>query len=229
MEDIAIIGAGNVGAALTRLLTAAGHRVTVANSRGPQTLSDLAAQTGATARTVADAVEDAEVLVLAVPFGAIPDLAGALAKLPEQTVVVDAGNYVPVLRDAAIGELDDGGTESAWAARQLGRPVIKAFNTITATHLASLGRPAGAADRIALPVAGDDPAATARVRALVDAAGFDPVDAGPLADSWRQQPGTPVYTADLDAAGVRAALDAATPQHTAEWRSRIAQAAGRTA
>jgi predicted dinucleotide-binding enzyme len=129
MEGITIIGAGNVGAALTRLLTAAGHRVTVANSRGPQSLSDLAAQTGATARTVAEAVEDAEVLVLAVPFGAIPDLAGALAKLPQQTVVVDAGNYVPALRDAPIGELDDGGTESAWTARQLGRPVIKAFNT----------------------------------------------------------------------------------------------------
>ncbi|CAK7286454.1 putative 8-hydroxy-5-deazaflavin:NADPH oxidoreductase [Streptomyces misionensis JCM 4497] len=180
-------------------------------------------------RTVAGAVADAGIVVIAVPFGAVPDVAGALADLPEKTVVVDAGNYVPVLRDATIDELDNGGTESAWTAQRLGRPVIKAFNTITAAHLASLSRPAGAPDRLALPVAGDDPAATARVRALVDAAGFDPVDAGTLADSWRQQPGTPVYTADLDAAGVRAALETATPEHTAEWRARIAHTAtGRT-
>jgi predicted dinucleotide-binding enzyme len=99
--DISIIGAGNVGATLTRLLTSAGHRVSVASSRGPQTLSALAAETGAQARTVAEAGRDADVVIVAVPFGAVPDLArDALTDLPEGTVVVDSGNYVPGLRDA---------------------------------------------------------------------------------------------------------------------------------
>ncbi|MEU3986592.1 NADPH-dependent F420 reductase [Streptomyces sp. NPDC026672] len=226
---ISIIGTGSVGSALTRRLTAAGHQVTIANSRGPHTLSALASGTGAQARKVGEAVADADVVILAVPFGAVPDLAGALADLSEEAVLADAGNYVPVLRDALIGELDDGGTESTWIAGQLGRPVVKAFNTITAAHLAALARPAGAPDRIALPVAGDAPEATARVRAVVDSAGFDPVDAGPLANSWRQQPGTPVYTADLNAADVRAALARAVPQDTRTWRRKIARvASGRT-
>jgi predicted dinucleotide-binding enzyme len=227
--NISIIGAGNVGATLTRLLTAAGHRVSVANSRGPQTLSALAAETGAQARTVAEAGRGADVVIVAVPFGAVPDIArDALTDLPEGTVVVDSGNYVPGLRDAAVPELD-GGVESVWTAARIGRPVVKAFNTVTADHLARLGRPAGAAGRIALPVAGDDPAGTTRVRELVGDAGFDAVDAGPLAESWRQQPGTPVYTADLDAAGVREALRHAKPEQTRRWRARMIEAAARSA
>ena len=83
--------------------------------------------------------------------------------------------------------------------------MIKAFNNIYAQHLLELGRPAGAAGRIALPVAGDDDAAKAVVLRLVDELGFDGVDAGRLDESWRQQPGTPVYTPDLDADGVRRA------------------------
>ena len=95
--------------------------------------------------------------------------------------------------------------------------MVKAFNNIYARHLDNSGRPPGPAGRVALPVAGDDPAAKATVMGLVDALGFDPVDAGELADSWRQQPGTPVYTADRDAAGVVEGLASASPERPADF------------
>src|SRR5262249_9714375 len=109
--------------------------------------------------------------------------------------------------------------ESKWVAQQLGRPVIKAFNNIYARHLLELGRPKGVAERIALPVAGDDAAAKDIVLKLVDELGFDGVDAGGLDESWRQQPGTPVYTKDFDAEGVRRALFEAKKDRTPEWRA----------
>ena len=104
-------------------------------------------------------------------------------------------------------------------SNQLGRPVIKTFNNIYAKHLHEFGRPKGDPARIALPVAGDDPKAKATVMGLVDELGFDPVDSGTLDESWRQQPGTPVYATDRDAQGVRRALAAATPERKAEWRA----------
>jgi 8-hydroxy-5-deazaflavin:NADPH oxidoreductase len=103
--------------------------------------------------------------------------------------------------------------------QRIGHPVIKAFNNIYARHLLELGKPAGAPDRIALPVAGDDAAAKAVVLKLVDDLGFDPVDVGGLDESWRQQPGSPVYTKDYDAAGVRKALAAAQMERTPDWRA----------
>jgi predicted dinucleotide-binding enzyme len=110
-----------------------------------------------------------------------------------------------------------GMVESRWVQQQLGRPVIKAFNNIYADHLRDNGRPAGTSGRIALPVAGDDESAKAVVMQLIDDLGFDAVDAGSLDQSWRQQPGTPVYTTDLDADGVRRALSEASPQRPPQW------------
>src|SRR3954469_21211833 len=109
--------------------------------------------------------------------------------------------------------------ESRWVSEQLGRPVVKAFNTIHAQHLMELGRPAGTPGRIALPVAGDDPAATAVVLRLIDELGCDGVDAGGLDESWRQQPDTPVYGTNHDAEGVRRALSEANPGRKPEWRA----------
>jgi predicted dinucleotide-binding enzyme len=103
-------------------------------------------------------------------------------------------------------------TESRWVSQQLGRPVVKAFNNIAARSLMNGGRPKGAPGRIALPVAGDDPAAKAVVLRLLDRLGFDGVDAGGLDESWRQQPGTPVYGTDRDAEGVRRGLAEARPE-----------------
>ncbi len=214
---IGIIGAGNIGGNLTRRFTTAGHEVRVANSRGPETLADLAAETGATAVSVAEAAQGAEVVVVTIPQKNVPGLPkDVFAGAADGVVVIDTGNYYPQQRDGKIAAIEEGQPESAWVAEQLGRPVVKAFNGIYAANLLTHGRPEGAADRLALPVAGDN---TDVVRRLVEQIGFTAVDAGPIAESWRQQPGTPVYGADLDADGVRAALASASPDRTAEWKA----------
>ena len=139
--------------------------------------------------------------------------------MDEGVVVVDTGNYYPRQRDGRIEEIESGMPESRWVEQQLGRPVIKAFNNIYAQHLMEKGQPAGTTGRIALPVAGDDPAAKAVVIRLVDELGFDALDAGGLDESWRQQPGSPVYGKDLDADGVLRALADASPERKPEWRA----------
>jgi predicted dinucleotide-binding enzyme len=217
---IGIIGAGNIGGNLARRFAALGHDVAVANSRGPETLADLAAETGAKAVTVREAARGRDVVIVTIPQKAIPDLPRDLfAGVPGGVAVVDTGNYYPRHRDGRIAGIEDGLTESRWVEQQLGRPVIKAFNNIYARHLLTHGKPAGTPGRIALPVAGDDPAAKAVVMRLIDELGFDPVDAGGLDDSWRQQPETPVYGTDLDAEGVRRALAEASPERKPEWRA----------
>src|ERR1700730_5750914 len=149
----------------------------------------------------------------------IPNLpAGLFADTPDRVVVVDTGNYYPRQRDGRINAIEAGLSESRWVEQQIGRPVIKAFNNIYARHLFELGRSAGAPGRIALPVAGDDDAAKTVVLKLVEELGFDGVDAGGLDESWRQQPGTPVYTKDFDADGVRRGLYEASKDRTPEWR-----------
>lgn len=217
---IGIIGAGNIGGTLTRRLTALGHDVAVANSRGPDTLRDLAAETGAQAVTVPEAVRDRDLVVVTIPERNVPDLpAGLFDGVDDRVVVVDTGNYYPRQRDGRIDGIENGLPESRWVEQQLGRPVVKAFNNIYAQHLLERGQPAGTPGRIALPVAGDDPAAKAVVMQLIDQLGFDPVDAGGLDESWRQQPGSPVYTHDYDAAGVRRGLAEARPERTPDWRA----------
>ena len=138
---------------------------------------------------------------------------------PDNLVVVDTGNYYPRQRDGRIKGIEDGLTESRWVEQQLGHPVVKAFNNIHAQHLMERGQPAGTPGRIALPVAGDDPVAKAVVLRLIDELGFDGVDAGGLHESWRQQPDTPVYGTNHDAAGVRRALTEASPERKMEWRA----------
>ena len=216
---IGVIGAGNIGGTLTRRLTALGHEVAVANSRGPESLADLAGETGAKAVRVADAAAGAELVVVTVPMRAVPLLPdGFLDAAAPEAPVVDTGNYYPA-RDGFIEPIENGTTESRWVSEQLERPVVKAFNTIQSRHLLELGKPAGSPGRIALPVAGDDDAAKHVVMALVDELGFDPVDAGSIDESWRQQPGTPVYAADLDAAGAIEALAEASPERRESFRA----------
>ncbi len=217
---IGIIGAGNIGGTLTRRLRQLGHEVFVANSRGPDTLRDLAAETGAHPVTAEQAARSGDVVIVTIPERHVSELPADLFRgVPAEVVVVDTGNYYPRQRDGRIDGIEDGTTESRWVARRLGRPVVKAFNNIFAQHLLERGKPSGAPGRIALPVAGDDARAKAIVMKLVDELGFDPVDAGGLDESWRQQPGTPVYAQDFDAAGVRRALAQATPERRPEWRA----------
>ncbi|MEU6573882.1 NAD(P)-binding domain-containing protein [Streptomyces sp. NPDC046805] len=217
---IGIIGAGNIGGNLTRRLTALGHDVSVANSRGPHTLTALAEETGATPVMAEDAARGAEVVVVTVPVKAVPHLpAGLLDGAAEGVAVIDTGNYYPKERDGRIPEIEqEGRTESRWTEQQIGHPVIKAFNGTYAQDILERPRPSGAPDRMALPVAGDDPAAKAKVRSLIDELGFDTVDAGGIDDSWRQQPGTPVYGLREGLAAVQKALTEASPERPAEFR-----------
>jgi 8-hydroxy-5-deazaflavin:NADPH oxidoreductase len=138
--------------------------------------------------------------------------------------VLDTGNYYPT-RDGHIPRIEQGQPESAWVAEQIGRPVIKAFNNIFFKSLLENRRPKGTPDRIALPVAGDPVEARAKAMRLVDELGFDPVDGGGVEESWRQQPGTPCYTKDLNAVQLKAALDAAERSRVPEYRKAADDAA----
>ncbi|MEV7226008.1 MULTISPECIES: NADPH-dependent F420 reductase [Polymorphospora] len=193
MTTIGLIGSGHIGGTLARLAVAAGHDVVLSNSRGPETLAELVDELGPKARagTPAEAAEAGDIVVVTVPLKAYRDVpAGPLAG----KVVVDTNNYYPE-RDGRIAELEDGSTTTGeLLARHLTDAlVVKGFNNIFFAHLASLARPAGAADRTALPVAGDDPAAKRAVAEFLDSIGFDTVDIGPLAENWRTQRDTPVY------------------------------------
>ena len=217
---VGIIGAGSMGGILARHLVKLGHRVSIANSKGPESLTALAAEIGARPVSVADAASGAEIVFLAIPTKAVLDLPRALfADLPGSVVVIDTGNYHPELRDGRIDAIERGTLDSQWVTQRIGRPVIKAFNNIFAKSLLEKGVAKGAAGRIALPVAGDSPDAKATVLRLVDALGFDALDGGDLDNSWRQQPGTPAYCHDLEAAALRRALAEADRSRIAEYRA----------
>jgi hypothetical protein len=218
--EIGIIGAGQIGGTLTRLLTKQGHTVKVSNSRAPETLADLAAETGATAVWAKDAPVDADLVIVSIPQKNTPDLApGIVSTRKPDAPVIETNNYYPQQRDGRIDAIEDGTPESVWVSEQLGAPVFKVFNGIFWKRLLENGVPRGTAGRIALPIAGDDPAGKQIVSDLVDSIGFDPVDAGTLAESWRQQPETPVYGKDLDAAGAKKALAEASPERPEGFRA----------
>jgi 8-hydroxy-5-deazaflavin:NADPH oxidoreductase len=220
MTTIGFIGSGMIGGTVARLSLAAGHRVVMSNSRGPETLQDLVAELGplATAATCAQAAEAGDLVVVSIPVRAVGDVpAKPLAGKP----VLDTGNYYPQ-RDGQIEVLDNGAlTSSGLLQRYLpDAHVVKVFNNIYYKHLESLTRPSGASDRTALPIAGDDAAAKTAVTAYLDSIGYDAVDGETLADSWRQEPNTPVYGAPYgpfssetghpaNAATIRTALAAA--------------------
>jgi predicted dinucleotide-binding enzyme len=224
---IGIIGAGNIGGTLARRLAALGHQVSIANSRGPDSLAAFARETSARPVTVEDAARAGDVVIISIPLKSIAKLPPDLFKgVPDSVVVVDTGNYYPRQRDGRIDPIEHGATEARWVADRVGRPVVKAFNNIYARHLLERGKPKGAPGRIALPIAGDDPRAKEIVSRLLDELGFDAVDGGGLDESWRQQPGTPVYGTDLDAAGVRRGLAEAKQERPAEFRAGEAAVSG---
>ncbi|MFD1545605.1 NADPH-dependent F420 reductase [Nonomuraea guangzhouensis] len=192
-RTLGLIGSGMIGSSVARLAVAAGLEVVLSNSRGPETLADLVADLGEQARaaTPAEAARAGDLVVAAIPLNACEHLpAEALAG----KTVLDTANYYPE-RDGHLAELDAGElTSSALLQRHLAASqVVKAFNNITPHQLFSLARPTGGPDRSALPIAGDDPEAKAAATRLLDVLGYDAVDIGPLADSWRSEPNTPVY------------------------------------
>jgi 8-hydroxy-5-deazaflavin:NADPH oxidoreductase len=193
MTTVGFIGSGSIGGTVARLAVAAGYDVVLSNSRGPATLVGLVGELGPQARaaTSAEAAAAGDIVVVSVPFHAhrqlpVEQLAGK--------VVLDTDNYYPQ-RDGHFAELDEGLLTSAeLEQRHLGTAkVVKVFNNIFFRHLQSLPRPAGAADRTALTIAGDNAEAKRTAAAFLDAIGYDAVDIGPLAESWRVQPGQPAY------------------------------------
>jgi predicted dinucleotide-binding enzyme len=219
---IGIIGTGSIGSTLARKLAAAGHEVKIANSRGPGSLADLAKEIGAQAVARDNAVQDVEVVILSLPFAAYSNLKSLLSAISPKVAVLDTSNYYP-MRDGEIAGVDGEMAESAWVGEQLGRSVIKTWNAVLAQTLAEHGRPAGAVGRLALPVAGDDPAAKAIALQLVEETGFDAFDAGSIAESWRHQPGTPAYCTELSLEELKPALAAANRDQAPSYRDAIIQ------
>ncbi|MGM5068706.1 NADPH-dependent F420 reductase [Rhodococcus qingshengii] len=207
-KRIGILGAGSIGSTLTRRLSEAGHDVKVANSRGPETIDSSLCEYGAR-RVEAEVVAvDVDVLVTSIPFNMMPGIVSLVAALPPEVVIIDTSNYYPH-RDGNIPAVDSGQAEGEWVSEILGRPVVKAWNAITSQSFAAKATPSGAQGRIAIPVAGDKATGRDIAMGLVEDTGFDAFDAGALADSWRQQPASPVYCTDLTLREIPAALAAA--------------------
>jgi 8-hydroxy-5-deazaflavin:NADPH oxidoreductase len=209
VKTIGLIGAGHVGSQIARAAIASGYDVVISNSREPQTLADLVSELGPQARagTTEEAATTGDLVVVAIPVMAIGDLP---AEPLVGKTVIDANNYYP-LRDGDIAALDEDNLTSSelLQSRLPGAHVVKAFNHIYARQITTDGTPPRSRNRRALVIAGDDLVAKSRVAELIDGFGFDVVDAGSLAESWRIQPGTPGYVQQLNAEELTAALAAA--------------------
>jgi 8-hydroxy-5-deazaflavin:NADPH oxidoreductase len=205
---IGILGAGFIGATLTRTLSKAGHDVKVANSRGPETIDPDLLVSGAAPVDAADVVVDVDVLITSIPFNRMPRIASLVECTSPDTAIIDTSNYYRQ-RDGNIAAIDEGQVESVWVSGRLGRPIAKAWNAITAESFAGKASHSGAPGRIAIPVAADRDGDRAVAMQLVDETGFDAFDAGVIADSWRQQPAAPAYCTDLSREELHAALAAA--------------------
>ena len=210
---IGILGTGHIGKTLVRTLSAAGHDVKVANSRGPDTIERDVLASGGRAVTAAEALVDDDVVILSIPLNRLPGIAPLIAAVPADTVIIDTSNYYPA-RDGRIEAIEAAQVESLWVSEELGRPIVKAWNAIGSDSFARKGKPAGSPDRIAIPVAAENDRDRKVGMALVEDTGFDAFDAGTLADSWRQQPGAPGYCTDLT-------LDEMPAAHAAAERARL--------
>jgi len=192
---IGIIGAGSIGSTIARRLARYGHDVVIANSRGPETIDQAALPTGARAVSAADAARGVDVLIVSVPMNRNPDIAEYVRSTPERAVVIDTSNYYP-MRDGSVRDFEEGVPESVWLSELFGRPVAKAWNAITSQSFDAKASEPGDLGRVAIPVSADRDADRAVAMQLVEQTGFDAVYAGVLAESWRQQPGSPVYCTD---------------------------------
>jgi predicted dinucleotide-binding enzyme len=217
---IGIIGAGNIGAAIAQKLAAGGHAVKLANSKGPESIRDLARDLGVSAVSKEDAVKDVDAIVLSIPFAAYSSLSNLFRAVPAGVTVIDTSNYYP-FRDGSMSAIENGTPESIWVSEQIGMPVVKAWNAALAHTLAHKGKPEGMSGRIAIPVAGDDAKDKTIAMQLVGMTGFDAVDAGTLAQSWRQQPGTPAYCTELTADELVSALAAADQERAPAHRETL--------
>ncbi len=202
---IGIIGTGAIGSILAEKFSHAGHHVKVTNTRSMAELEKIAASVGASAATIYGVVQDVDAIIFSMPFNAYKELPQDLLKeVPQNVVVMDTSNYYP-FRDGNIPELEQI-TESEYISKILNRPLVKVFNNMLEGTLKYKGKAAGAESRVAISIAGDNPEHKKVVTELVDITGFDTVDGGSLAESWRQQPGTPAYCTELNESDLKQAL-----------------------
>ena len=195
---IGVIGTGQIGATLIRQYTKAGHDVKITNARNVEKLKDLASETGAKVVSLNAVATGVDAMVVSIPLREIPTLSKSLVtNISSNTIVIDTSNYYPI-RDGRIDEIENGMIESVWVSNQLSAPVIKVYNSILAGSLVEAGLPKGSSSRIALPISGDTEQGKRVAATLVNDSGFDALDIGNLQDSWRQQPGSPVYCTDLN-------------------------------
>jgi predicted dinucleotide-binding enzyme len=202
---IGIVGTGSIGGLLAEKLSKAGHQIKVTNTRAMPELEKIAASLGAKAATIQEVVQDVDAIIFSLPFNAYKDLpTDLLEEVPQDVVVMDTSNYYP-FRDGEIPELEQI-TESEYISGILNRPLVKVFNNMLEGTLKYKGKAIGAENRVAISIAGDNEEHKRLVAQLVDLTGFDTVDAGTLAESWRQQPGTPAYCTELEKAELKQAL-----------------------
>ena len=206
---IGIIGAGQIGAALIRQYSKAGHDVKMTNASGVNKLKALEDETGAKPVSLTEVVINVDVLVISIPLLEIPKLSKSINQIiSANTVIIDTTNYYPI-RDGQIDEIEKGMPESIWVSHQLSHPVVKVYNSVLSGSLVQAGLPIGSASRIALPISGDNQQAKSLVATLVNDSGFDALDIGNLQASWRQQPGSPVYCTDLNLSQLKSNFQAA--------------------
>ncbi|WP_458404393.1 NADPH-dependent F420 reductase [Methanobrevibacter sp.] len=221
---IGIIGVGAIGGTIARKLAKKGHSVKVANSRGKESVKEFADEIGGIPSDISEISQDIDVLILSVPYGAVESIPKTVfSDLPSGAIVVDTGNYYPEVRNETIEGLENGEVESVWLSNHIERPVIKAFNTLLAYSLAELGRENGEEGRLAMQVAGDDEKEKEIVMNMVDQCGFDPYDAGTLAESWKMQPTSAGYCCDYTAEELKSVKEKSTqtPESVAENRAKI--------
>jgi hypothetical protein len=214
---IGIIGAGSIGSTIARRLSRQGHDVMIANSRGPETIDEAALRTGARAVAAAEVAHGVDVLIVSVPMNRNADIAEYVRSAPEGAVVIETSNYYP-MRDGSVRAFEEGVPESVWLSELFGRPVVKAWNAITSQSFDAKASEPGDPLRVAIPVAADRDADRALAMQLVEQTGFDAVDAGVLAESWRQQPGSPVYCTDRTRAEMPDWLAAAEKERVPQRR-----------
>jgi len=205
---VGIIGTGAIGSILAEKLSLAGHQVKVTNTRNIEELTKIATSLGAAPATLQDVVKDVDVITFAIPFKAYNHLPeNFLQDVSKDVLIIDTSNYYPQ-RDGKLAGLEDK-TESEYISETLGRPIVKAFSNILDYTLKHKGKAAWQEGRLAIPIAGDNEGHKKIAAELVNETGFEAVDGGSLAESWRQEPGTPAYCSELSAAELKQALAAA--------------------
>ena len=191
---VSVIGIGQIGGTIAKKLSKAGYKVAIANSKGKSSVQKFAEEIGAEPRDIELISKDAEILILSIPFGAIPKLSKDIfVNLSKESIVIDTSNYYPELRKE---EFDETKPESVWISEQIGRKVVKTFNSILAYSLQNLGKNKDEKNRIALQIAGDDEKQKKIVMKLIEDCGFEPYDNGTLENSWTQQPNSAGYCCD---------------------------------